>query len=356
MVLPLSYFRQCTAAAFSRFRSQSLLFGSIPCTCALALGGEAEKAVLSVNPHDLDLGTVLEGTKSQITIPIENTTDRDIKIVHLNYSCGYCTKIDPPFLSIPAKGKRQIRLFFDFSRPACGTGIGSFDLRVLAHLPDGDDREPIEPWTFRGEVIPILSLEPGKVMVGRNSERAQPLKPVTVRAKAHVPLNGLKARFDNPNWQVTVTALAGRGSEYELRIAPKSTLPVATIDAHVLLTPIAADGTALPPKTVFVEGSVVSDIQSEPLSIFFGPRPIGQTAEEMVALESLTGRAFRVARVELPSQDVEAVSEPALRYRVRQRIARPMDQTSTIRFHVVTVDGAEAVVPLEVRYYGLAGK
>jgi hypothetical protein len=254
-----------------------------------------------------------------------------------------------------------VHLTLDLSSTKPGEGalpIRDFEIGIL---PEVSEAAGPKWWTIRGRVRSAIQCDPPFVDFGRESELAQPLSPRRAAIKTFASLRNLTASCNPPRFDVKVERRSVEESDrFDLLVTPHGSLPQGEIRCTISLVPELNDGRRLAAKKVEVGGRVVGDIEASPPTILLGACSVGMTAEETIALRSLTGRAFAVTgmRCEGAGLSVERLRkarqfDPA--FQVKQSIDAKEERLGKVILGVRPDGGEEREVVVPVSSRGIDG-
>lgn len=315
-----------------------------------------------VVPEDrLHFGEVWEDKKFVWELPIENRQEHEVTVKDFVTTCT-CTTVEPRSLTIPAGESRALHLTLDLTAERSKLPESEwrdFEVWVRPVLDKSNQRQAGEDvWKVRGRVRTAIRFEQTVLDFGRHSEAAQPLSPQKVLVTSFVPLQSLTAFANSDKVRVQVVSdPAAPGRQYELTVSVLE-LPTGPIQYQIDVFPRLGDGTSVVGKSLPVSGRIVSDIQASPSEATFGARSVGETAEELLTLQSLTNRRFEVTSVKAEGDGlaverlpVESGGSPT--FRVKQSIAKAGEQHGRVVFGVRTAEGKDSEFVVSVSYLGL---
>ena len=317
-----------------------------------AIGG------LTVDTACLDLGEVWEEKAFRYELPIENSTLREIEITDFIVSCS-CLAVEPRKLTIPPRETATIRLKLDFTHRTqreIGQKERALAVKVTPILKTGEP--PGAGWYLTGLIKSRVTLDSLAVNFGESPVQDQPPVLRTVIATTHVPVAGLTAKADASRATVRIQRRTNFPEQFEIVIAPQPTLRVGRFQFEVALELTTPEGQILEGVTLPVEGIMQPEIRPLPARILLGSRPIGEMAEAFVVLQAPPETQVIVDHIEVDSEDIHV--EPASvegaaagrTFRVTQRVTRPGDQTSIVRFTLHKPNQPAKTLSMDVCYRG----
>ena len=112
----------------------------------------AAASLLSVEPQDYNLGTVIYGEIGKYTLQVKNTGDKSVKILRLSTSCG-CTKasIDEKNKEIAPGQTVPIEVSFDPAVHKDNTDVG--ELKRVIYIGTDEPGNPEIEANFSATVI-----------------------------------------------------------------------------------------------------------------------------------------------------------------------------------------------------------
>lgn len=319
---------------------------------------------LSIDPRELELGTVWESSQHVHALTIRNTRDRPLKVIQLRASCT-CSSVNPDSFEVPANGEVTVQLTLDLMlKKPDGLDPGKSWTFAVTLSPDiervsSELRDPV--WTLTGTVRPALNVDTTRVHFGTKSEDALPVE-ATFPVTAEIPLKEFTVALDilSPGWEAEVQATSISGG-YEVRVRTPERMPIGTADCLIRLTAVSQSGETLPSKTIRVTGVISNDVTASPPSIVLGAREVGSECEEVIFLESLTGKPFGEVQVEARFEGTTVtlreqqnrISERC--FALTQQILSGGLQRGEIEFVVSTTSGyrEEIQVRVPIQYLGI---
>lgn len=313
---------------------------------------------LSVSAKALDFGEVPLQANFQWTLPLRNTTRRDVFILGFESSCA-CTSIKPDQFVIPAEETRKVFLTLDLTREKGSNWTSSmrdFVVNVQAHVAAPVSRHV--DWSVRGKIrIPFL-VEPPFVRISAVRNTPSPVGTVTVIPTD--PVRDLRANCDPALGSVEVVGRSLDGERrFLVKFTPAGTLESGRFDSFFYLEAVDQDGSLLPRVPLPVECVVTQEVAVSPERLHFGVRQTGESADQLVRLFSKTGQTFTCEKLETDNADV--VVEPVQHstdgdppFRILQHFSQPGHNTSRVRFIVKLNESAETIeVEVPIYYYGV---
>jgi hypothetical protein len=307
---------------------------------------------------NLDFGDAWEDPRFGWVVPLTNPGSRPVRVDDVRASCGVAVADAGPFTLAPGQ-TRPLRLTLDLTpKPAeAADRPREFAAELaLATRPDPDGPPGREAVPVRGRVRPVLDVRPRDPAFPTRSERAGPPS-ATFAVVPAVPLETLTAVADTPGF-VTTLRQNGPGGSLVVIVTATAPRPVGPFAAEVRLIPVRANGEPLPERVVTVRGRVVPDVAADPPRVTVGCRAVGEEAEEVVAVSSLTGRVVAVESVTAAGDGLTAELLPAdgggPRVRARQRVARAGALNGRVELVVRPEGGGPVSLSVPVVGYGTA--
>jgi hypothetical protein len=304
----------------------------------------------------LDLGTVWPNRSFKWSLPLRNTTNRDIAIADWDRSC-ICTRIEPQSAVIAANSVKTFQLLIDLTRHEAvdpHTMQRSFSVTFAPRSPEHFSFTPI---TVHGVVAVPLTCEPKTLCVEtRVNQHGIEARPAIAIVRLHDKIADVKARCDQ---NIAVCSLRRRDKDhaYDLKVMPAS-------HAHsggattVVLCAIQANGASLPDIHIPVRFTTIPEVTLSPQALAFGAVAVGAQRSMLVTLYSQpNSRLFVVKSVHSGSKGVE-VSLHQLRdhtatYRVSVRPSKNGSSIGLVSFQVLVEGSPKAItLDLDVLYYG----
>jgi hypothetical protein len=307
---------------------------------------------LMAEPLCLDFGEVWEDADFHWKLPIRNATAQEIVVLDFAASCT-CVSLQPRSFSLVPDEVKELELSLDLTRrPRQPQDAGSFEALIVPRIKGAMPR--VEGWTIHGKVRELLKLIPPLVTFG-DLIRGQPAPDVLVKIESSVPLRkvGTKSKENN----VCVDVVQKRPRNFELSVVPSDTLPSGPFRLEVPLQPIGETEQILPAKKLIVTGIMHDEVEPVPSPLVLGALPIGQTASETIALKSITGKPFKVEKVQSLSNGlrVELVERGDTKVPmvvVSQKSTTAGDQWTQAICRVRVGDQPSREIPLKIFYYG----
>jgi hypothetical protein len=326
---------------------------------------------LFIAAERLDFGEVWEQHEFSWTLPIENRSDNDVRILGFSCCSGRVESM-PPDLTIPAHGREDVSLTIDLTGRTTretksylpeGSGTRSparndllplkFELGIRPRIEGAPDEGLA--WLLSGRVRRVLGLAPAVLDFDTSLTRGQTFVPRVVIVTQHRSLASLCCHCD-PSYGSAVL----RDASSRLEICPSQSLPIGPFAFDVILQGTTSQGEKLPPLRLPVRGQVLHDVEPIPSSLFLGAAFAGQTLTVNLILRSRTGRPFVVEDIHSSNPDltVDAIPQTSLTtwtYCISQRVRGEGAQTRRIDF-VVRSDGDDlGIIPVNVSFYARGG-
>ena len=343
-----------------RFRMMSLACAAVALFVVGRLGyntwwlnspPSSPRVQLAVPEDLLDLGTVWETDAYDLTLPIENLESFPVTVEKFGSSCT-CISINPDSFTIDPGGRRDVQLKLDLTAKKDWDAKDETTVRLWPIVkvgPEGGDRRGPE-WMIHARCRRAFTV-PGSTFLGRCSELAQPIPPQNIPITVLVPLESLTATCDLAGFATSIETISEKSRL--LRLTATSSLPVGAFKGMVILRPALAGGNLLPIRRIRFNGTIVSDVELDPLAVQVGGRHLKESFEELVSLRSLTKKVVTVICVEADGEGLFVTPEGGQRYRVRQVVCQPGTQLNHVRFTVES-GGNHSTVELPVVYTGLS--
>lgn len=320
----------------------------------------AQTPALVVSQRSLDFGEAWAQAAFRWTLPITNTTGREIEIRENRSSCR-CTAVEPSHLVIPPGQTRTVTLTLDLmpkTQEEASQPVRNLSVTLTPQVPSVPERFR---WELHGRIRNPLSVSPRALSV--EVVRGTGLQWRDVKVTPEIPLSELQATANSSVLHPEVEHPSDAKEPFVLHVGVVPTSTTGRHELKVVLKPVAEEFGRLPEVTVPVIVGVVEDVQAIPHLIAFGGLPVGETGEDTVILSSRTGKPFQLLEIDCDAEaGIQAgpiggspgATESAAQFRVRQLAKRLKAQTSRVRFHVVQNRDVDPVeISVEVRYYGL---
>jgi hypothetical protein len=333
----------------------------------------APPPTLVVDERYLSVGEVWEDPAFVWTLPIRNTTNKDVEIVGFAADCS-CARIEPPSLKIPAQGTREVRLTLDLRvphrdpdsekvHPAVGLrGESSnakcpyqFTIKLIPVYPNGPD--PLGGWEITGQVRQVGTLVPNEVHFDDTLARGTSNVKKKVAFLSKVPVRQVVATCDPAVAKLEVKRETGNAEKYDIIVIPKTDRKIGAFKAEGKVQLTLTTGEQLPPLLLPISGVLLEDIQARPASLLLGVVTVGTTVDESFLIFSDSDSPFELEQVDVPTgskvQVVRQVSEGVKQLKLTQEITHRGDQRISLRFrarHQKNELATEILVP--VVYYG----
>ena len=318
--------------------------------------------VLVVDVEHLDFGEVWVRHDFHWTLPIRNTSSRDIRIASMITSCG-CTSVEPESIVVPARSEVPVELSLDL-RPSNSAPSAQlrrpFSVRVMART-DSPSTSSAQ-WRIEGVVRTPIAFSPSVVDFEQSLVEGMPFDARTVRVGCNEPVERLVVDCDPNLAVVDCTRLAESDSErFAIRVLPADDLPVGDHEFDVSVQAILADGTSTPTILLPVRARILDDIRVLPELSHLGVLEVGSEVEETLRLESRRGAAFSVESAKPDSDKVtiarlERVSPTAWVCMLRCRVASEGETSAPVRFAVRYESGGQSEVCAVVRWRGIGAE
>ena len=291
---------------------------------------------LQVASEYLDFGKVPVQENFPWTLPIQNTSPRDVEVLDIKTSCG-CASIEPRSLVIPAGKTVSVRFTLDLTTQEPKAAVlhsREFAMQVVPVIKGA--LAGIVNWQVQGRIWCPLVISPPTLEFAEGSlVKGTPFEFKSVRVVSQQPLKNLMPEYEPTFARAHVVPVVGDACRFQLNLAPAETLGVGEHEFAVMLKGIAQNGTVLPSVPLSVSAHVAHDVQLVPAEIRFHAVTVGDTARETVVLHSRTGKSFRVAEVRAEPENihVEWLPEPR-QARVSLHATRQGPQRGAVQFAV----------------------
>jgi hypothetical protein len=316
----------------------------------LASPGAANKgAVRLVVPADaLNIGTVWENEQFEWTVEVENREETSVEVESFRRSCN-CLSVEPQAFVLGPGERRNLHLHIDLSSQMKPTGELVVRLWARIKAKEGEATRFGPEWRVEGKVHRALAFD-RSVYLGQHSELAQPLPAQAVPIEVSVPLASLVAECDLPGFTAVVDGL--QKNKAVLQLSAAGPLPVGEFAGTVSLKPVLKGGDRLPVRRLRFTGAIIPDVQAVPLAIPIGGRILSEVFEDIIILQSLSGRPMAAVRAVAQGEglSLEAV-EGIGRFRIRQKICSTGSKTNLIHFHTQSA-GRPIKIIVPVSYTG----
>ncbi|GEM_PF-5821099 len=313
---------------------------------------------LAVDIADLKAGEVWEEKQYIHRLPIRNTTNMDIEILSFIKSCS-CTEVEPRTLIIPAGQTATVNLIIDLTHRTMAEldlAARPFAIEVKPYLKSGWPRS--RGWVVEGTVKSRVTLDTKAVHFGERPVYGQPPVKMKLLATVHVPVEKLEATLDKQVVSAEINRRTEDPSKYEVVLTTVPSLPPGEFEANLQLDVVTPAGERLYGATLPVAGKVQPEVRLLPAKVLLGSKPVGETAEAVVTLQTPADADVKVDHVEIDSDSlqVEPVTVEGMptgrAYAVRQKVDKPGDQTATVRFVVRKWDKSLETLSVDVFYHG----
>ncbi|MCI0704045.1 MAG: DUF1573 domain-containing protein [Planctomycetia bacterium] len=276
---------------------------------------------LVIDPQYLDFGEVWETDEFEWSLPIQNQSHAPIRIARWINSCG-CLSIEPAALDLRPGETATVKIRLDLTAKLHlnPDTVQPVVVGIDAVLGDGS-RGPT--WVIRGKVKTLLSSNPDLIFK-QMPDVAQPYPAKQLSLDLVQSATNLTVESDSPH--ITAFIQPGNGQ-------PQARVPIELRFAHSIPLgdhkfSLTVRGEFGSPRCAFSKRlngilSVVPDVQPEPGAVVFPARRLGEEAEDVIALKSLTGATFRIESVTAEGDGLSATltkAEPQIT--IRQRSAK----------------------------------
>ena len=321
---------------------------------ALSLAGTRRASIgelgLTVDPECLDFGEGWEGEILTHSLPLKNGSNDTIEIVDVRTSCA-CVVAEPRVFSIGPGATEHLRLEIDLTSRS----------RERAKQPYWDIRQDIVVvtrnappkachWRLHGRVRRSWIVSPNCVRLGNQLARGSQIPKASFRIQCYEPCGELSASCSSGKIEAAISVLNDEERVFlvTVTVSEHASSVAGVIDEVVTVTGAKADAACSSPLRVRVLGTVVEDVKLSPEFVHFGPKALGDTAVAEVTISSRSGKSVSVESVEIPDDTVAVHRAPVspagtVTFRLVQRVVRPGEQSSIVRFAAKTAGSKEVV-------------
>lgn len=339
----------------------AMLLLTAVCFAAYWLGNRAGGRVESVSPDEsglvadprfLDFGEVWEDADFHWKLPIRNVTAQVIEILDFVTSCT-CVSLRPRSFSLAPGETKEVEMSLDLTpRLRLPQGQEVFEASLLPKIKGALPRT--QGWLLRGRVRELLKFNPPAAAFG-DLIRGQTVPSILVKIETSLPLRKLST--EGKENHVCVSVVQKEPRRFELSVIPADTLPAGPFRLEVPLQPSGEDGKMLPAKELIVMGIMHEDVEPTPSPLILGAVPIGQTAKETIVLKSITGKSFKVEKIQPLSNDlrvdlIEKGDRKEPMFVVSQKGTTVGDQWTEALFRVQIENQPSRDISLRIFYFG----
>jgi hypothetical protein len=206
---------------------------------------------LVIDSASLEFGEVWGGRDYAISLPIQNVTDRTIRIDEFQTPCD-CKPVEPRTLTIPPGETREIQLRLDpVKQPASTVGQPrriDTSIRAIIH-----GRATLKAWKVRGTIRPPIATDMPAVLFGESNRAGQP--PLGRRLKVSFQTPGI-AKAELVPAVADVRVVEGQSScEWTVVVTPRTDRAPGPYRGTLTISNISPDGlTAIASLELPVDG------------------------------------------------------------------------------------------------------
>jgi len=309
----------------------------------------------------LDFGEVWEQEALKLTLPVTNTSARQIRIAGFRTSCS-CTSIEPQELTIEAQSTHSLALTLNLTRsePLTELAVKDFAVHIRPIILD----EPAALtfyWQIHGRIKYGIITHPSSLDFGEIVE-GRPLSIPRLLVKYDKHINRIEKLYESPGCPVQITKQINGDNECSFELSLSKNLPKGFFSSRVDLGAFSESGSQLSTLRLPISGTIVERVHLIPDTISCGAVRIGEESQATVVLQSRFDMPFEVEEIEIPnskSTRIQAVGERSggnrFTYHVTTTPVSFGAHTEIVRFHIrYGKDNTIAIIPLKVNYYGLA--
>lgn len=254
---------------------------------------------LSVPSDSLSLGTVWARSDFRCVLPVHNPTTNALELVRLSTHCCGDVRIRPVVIeagqtvAVPVTINLLERdLYADFGHVR---KLGLNLRPVIRGFP------PLEgSWFLHGAVRHALAVPAIRIDLGNEIIRGQSVDPYSLEVTLIEPTSGVSVMYPIPSCVVEIQDNADIPGVLEVRVTPRTDLPVGPLEFDLQLQPhgdFATPESQAPPLVVHVKGRIVEDVEVVPAVVMLGAVRRGDVVRESITLRSRTGHPFAVTSV-----------------------------------------------------------
>lgn len=254
------------------------------------------KDLIRVNPDQLTFGNQWETNSYRHRFHVENQTATEITIARFETSCS-CAGVKPSKIKLGPYDSANLEVELDLRKlgplsPRSESRRVSFWVQPIVQNSTGKAR-PDKTWVFQGTVMPSVRVENPILTFGTHSHLDISSRVRTTRVHCLVPNSDLRIQCFTTHGGLTAKAKAVTKSAHEITVEWTGSFVPGEHRARLVLQ----TGDEIPPYTVNLARTVLSDIQASPPAILLGSRRVGEAVTETVTLHSLTGRKLTLHEV-----------------------------------------------------------
>ncbi|MBY0228461.1 MAG: hypothetical protein K2W96_04185 [Gemmataceae bacterium] len=298
----------------------------------------------------LDFGERPESKAHAVTVPLTNTTDRELA-VRLQKSCD-CAAVEPERFKLNPGQTKRVLVFLDLTHGR-ERYSGLAKRPYAAHLEAvyGERMNERIGLELGGMVVTLLEMRPPHLHLSRELPEDADSAEETVRLK----LSPLVATASEEHVPKTLRVrLLGDDEGLCLTVRHKAGAPRGPFSQKVKVGLRGKDGQPLPEQELLVTGAVVGRYGTFPAETTFGIRPLGSEAEESVRVVDRKGEPFTVVKAE----GEDAIVTPAKNgyWTIKQRFAAAGERRGSVVFTLRDARGGTHEVRHALSWYGSAAK
>lgn len=294
---------------------------------------------LTVPASALDFGKELEQKQFVWSIPIENSSEKDIHVEKFIASCR-CASVSPDSVTIPAGESVTVTLELDLTM-IDGSGNQEFEHEfgmTLAPICSPPLKSHVG-WRIVGRVQSVLLLDRYVAINESNLVHGYDFGGVTVPIKSANVVRDVLVECDESLLSAHITP-GDEDCTFKLEAIPRKTLPIGAHKISVQLLPLLDGGYRGPAVPMTVFANVVQGIRASPEVVSAGVVPVGDRVDAPVTLSSRNGRPFQVLDATSSDGPVDIQRDAALssattiRYLLRITVGNEGRFSPIVHFHV----------------------
>jgi hypothetical protein len=217
-------------------------------------------------------------------------------------------------------------------------------------------------WQLHGTIKSRVTADPLAVDFGERSIHGGTTVTQTIRAAIHVPSRGLEVVVNPDIATATVHRREDDETKFDIILAANPDLPPGEFKAEAQIKVVAPTRERWPGFTVPIGGKMQPEVRLLPSRLLLDAKPVGETTEAIVTLQAPPDSRAVVDHIETdsPGLQIEPVAIEGIpmgcAFRVRQRVMKEGEQSSTVRF-VIRKPGQEMLsLPVGISYRGKPGQ
>lgn len=314
-------------------------------------------AGLRVRPADLNLGDQWTSRALACTIPIHNTSNREVEVTDLRISCN-CLTIAPRSFRVPPGGSIDLEVSVDLAARDPAEAQTPDRLFVALFQPEfAADTLPsvAKPWLLTARVRDAITAPQRVTFEEESLIEGDAFPSRTIAVEYHTDLSGVDVRCDGGIAKAVLRQSSGNVRRVELEITPNQTLTAGRHNGTIELLPITRFGEQLPAVPVQLVIPIANEVRSLPPTVSLGLIKSGAQGTATIHLASMKGRTFSIDNVAYDARAVRV--EPAgasedgeRRFRVHVQPQREGAGIFVVTFDVVQHDGKRYPVPVTLSY------